>query len=189
MMEWDEDTQSEFDLRTTTEYMDDMRPTWAPCPHDRTEIRRRVLKSGQVRYCRQCLTCGSGTVAVAQSNVPNIATVRDFDPSINEAYCTTRARRQAVIKQKHIRLQKAEKAEWWRWYDEYLRSPAWRRKRKLVMDRSCGACEGCRSRPADHVHHLTYDHVGHEFLWELVAVCTGCHDRVHERKVGSCADA
>ena len=70
---------------------------------------------------------------------------------------------------------------WWAWYDQYLQSPAWRDIRQLVLRRAHGRCEGCGRRPAAHVHHLSYQHVGKEFLWELVAVCQECHDRVHAR--------
>jgi len=35
------------------------------------------------------------------------------------------------------------------------------------------------SEPATEVHHLTYQHVGHEFLFELVAICRECHTRWH----------
>jgi hypothetical protein len=28
-------------------------------------------------------------------------------------------------------------------------------------------------------HHLAYKHVGHEFLFELAALCLECHARVH----------
>ena len=39
-------------------------------------------------------------------------------------------------------------------------------------------CEGCGVRRAAQVHHLTYEHVGDELLFELVAVCGQCHDRI-----------
>ena len=47
------------------------------------------------------------------------------------------------------------------------------------MERAQGLCEGCRRRPATEVHHLTYEHVGDELLWELKAVCDHCHRRCH----------
>jgi 5-methylcytosine-specific restriction endonuclease McrA len=49
----------------------------------------------------------------------------------------------------------------------------------LVLQRANGHCEGCGQRKAVQVHHLTYEHVGQEFLWELRAVCSECHDRLH----------
>jgi hypothetical protein len=64
-------------------------------------------------------------------------------------------------------------------YEEYLASAAWRRKRDLVMWRSGNICEGCLSAKATEVHHRTYDHVGDELLYELVAPCRACHGRAH----------
>lgn len=66
-----------------------------------------------------------------------------------------------------------------RWYRAYLSSSDWALKRDAVMERAEGLCEGCRARPATEIHHLSYDHVGDEFLWELAAVCRPCHDRWH----------
>jgi hypothetical protein len=51
------------------------------------------------------------------------------------------------------------------------------------MGRANNLCEGCGRRRAAQVHHLTYDHVFDEFLWELIAICDECHSRVHDRDV------
>lgn len=76
----------------------------------------------------------------------------------------------------------AQNERWWTWYTEYLRSPEWRSVRARAIARAKGTCEGCAERPATQAHHLTYAHVGAEFLWELRAVCDPCHDRLHEDK-------
>lgn len=67
-------------------------------------------------------------------------------------------------------------------YAEYLKSPEWAERRKLVMQRAAGICEGCRKHPATEVDHLTYKHVTREFLFELVAICGGCHARYHNAR-------
>jgi hypothetical protein len=67
-----------------------------------------------------------------------------------------------------------------KWYTEYLQTDAWKERRRLVLQRTGGLCEGCRQEPASEVHHLSYNHVGNEFLWELVAICRWCHARYHE---------
>lgn len=76
----------------------------------------------------------------------------------------------------------ARNARWWDRYTEYLKSPEWQKKRLMVLTRASGMCEGCGQRPATQVHHLTYKHVFHEFLFELVAICDECHDRAHPRE-------
>src|SRR5262252_9224466 len=35
---------------------------------------------------------------------------------------------------------------WWQAYDTYLRSAMWDKKRRLVLDRARGRCEGCGER-------------------------------------------
>ncbi len=78
------------------------------------------------------------------------------------------------------RLRRNEAAEEWRQlYPIYLASDAWQRRRDLVLQRADFVCEGCRELGADEVHHLTYDHVGAEFLFDLVALCRDCHRRWH----------
>jgi 5-methylcytosine-specific restriction endonuclease McrA len=70
--------------------------------------------------------------------------------------------------------------EWWRRYNEYLATEEWRNLRQLVFRRDDGICQGCYAAPATQVHHLTYEHVCNEFLWELTSICDGCHARVHD---------
>lgn len=68
---------------------------------------------------------------------------------------------------------------WRTWYAAYLRSAAWSAIRAKVIRRAKGLCEGCGEARASDVHHLTYAHVGAEFLFELVALCRACHVRWH----------
>ena len=52
----------------------------------------------------------------------------------------------------------SERAQWFAEHDAYLNTEEWREKRRLVIQRCKGLCEGCRSVPVAHVHHLTYEH-------------------------------
>jgi 5-methylcytosine-specific restriction endonuclease McrA len=86
---------------------------------------------------------------------------------------------------KHWRHQRgAESGAWRQRYESYLQTDEWRERRRLVMQRAGGICEGCRQEPATEVHHLTYKHAGREFLWELVAICRRCDERYHEVQHG-----
>ena len=72
--------------------------------------------------------------------------------------------------------------EVWRpWYQRYLSSELWRRRREFIMLRANHVCEMCHDRAATNVHHITYDHVGHEYPEHLLAVCDGCHAKAHGR--------
>jgi hypothetical protein len=68
-------------------------------------------------------------------------------------------------------------------YIEYLKTPHWLllKKRKLKQ-RRC-RCETCGAQRCElHVHHLTYENLGHEPLSDLKVLCLHCHDKVHGRK-------
>jgi 5-methylcytosine-specific restriction endonuclease McrA len=72
-----------------------------------------------------------------------------------------------------------ERAEYRARYHAYLETPQWREKSQLVISRAGGVCQGCGKARATQAHHLTYEHIGNELLWELVAVCRPCHERAH----------
>ena len=135
----------------------------------RTELREQCTKCGQ-------LFSRSMAHALASATTPNV----DQD-ALRVWRERDRARWQAKSDEWH--RQRAEQdAAWWDRYDNYLQSDAWRRLRPLVFQRAGGICEGCRRAEATQVHHLTYKNVTCEFLWELVAVCPDCHERVHGRQ-------
>ena len=62
-------------------------------------------------------------------------------------------------------------------YLAYLKSPEWDEKRRLILARSNGVCEQCRSQPAAEVHHLHYNTLYRERLCDLLHVCRSCHVR------------
>lgn len=63
-------------------------------------------------------------------------------------------------------------------YRAYLMSPEWKRKRLMVLKRDNNTCQSCLSRRAIDVHHLTYDHIYNEPLFDLVSVCRDCHESI-----------
>jgi hypothetical protein len=71
-------------------------------------------------------------------------------------------------------------AAWQAWYQNYLASPEWDIVRRKVIARARGLCEGCAG-PGEEVHHVSYDHVGEEFMFELLYLCRDCHERWHGR--------
>jgi 5-methylcytosine-specific restriction endonuclease McrA len=178
----DQDTGEEFDFRWTDAYYADISAAhndW--CQHPTTELRRRIIASGQITYWHQCLTCGRfpGSAVRKPDNADSIP---DADTALKDRYDAQRAAVRQEIEQRHVRIQKAENANWWRQYNRHVNSPAWKVIRRAVMERSRGICEGCGLRPATEVHHQTYKNVGNEFLWELKAVCDHCHARCHPEK-------
>jgi len=147
--------------------------------HAEKEWRRFGTSSGGVQIRQQCLNCGYvlGNPRKRQDGDDDIPEVdkaaRDiFDKQRSEAY--------EDILQKHARLQFNKQNEWFREHAEYLQSDEWRLRRRLVLQRASGRCEGCGLNDATQVHHLKYDNWKAEFLFELVAICDSCHDRLHK---------
>jgi hypothetical protein len=151
----------------------------AYCTHPKLEIRESIIANGAIQFRNQCLDCGElvGT-AIAKSRAP--LNVPRTDDVLFARYKKAREDERKRIIVHHLRKQKGNDEEWRRKYDKYLESPEWGRRRKLVLKRAGGICEGCGERPATEVHHLTYSHAFGEFLFELVAVCDVCHQRIHQ---------
>jgi 5-methylcytosine-specific restriction endonuclease McrA len=142
------------------------------------EVRRVTIAGGATQFRQQCLTCGELIgQAISRASVP--PNVPPNDDGLAERYRKHRQAEYKSIIQRHVRKQKAHDTEWRAKYETYLQSPEWKAKRDKVLKRADGKCEGCGERPASEVHHLTYAHVCEEFLFELVALCTDCHARVH----------
>lgn len=150
-----------------------MQPIWFDCQHEMTELRKRVVARGVIHHVRQCLVCGD-SVGSAQKQHPSIQPP-PFDEDLhtlvqNERSNYWRDRQEAV------------RTEWFKGYSEYLASDQWKQRRAKVLRRANNICEGCATRPATQVHHLTYDRVQHEMLFDLVAVCDECHEFIHRNK-------
>lgn len=147
------------------------------CEHPQTELRCKPDKNDRPRYHHQCTTCGRTCgPRVPVSEVVEPGSVREWDHNLE----------QRAYKDFHERMERhrnsqvlAARKHWEHHYGLYLRSQEWQDRRRLVLLRAQGICEGCRIAPAIDVHHRTYDNVGHEFLFELLALCRPCHDRYH----------
>ena len=69
-------------------------------------------------------------------------------------------------------------------YEKYRDSPAWNRKRELVIERDEGKCVWCQAEGGQ-VHHKTYANIGKEPLSDLVVLCGRCHKAEHDPLVPS----
>ncbi len=163
------------------------------CEHVNLILVRAETSDGRIQVRKQCLRCGvlrGSAIAHASIGRP-VDSLPPVNASLSQAWEDKDrewlANRSAWYE--NIRNGALEqKEEWLNAYKQYLASPQWRAKRAAVMKRAGGVCEGCRSARATQVHHLNYDHAGHvfdggEFLWELVAICDACHNRIHPREI------
>jgi 5-methylcytosine-specific restriction endonuclease McrA len=112
-------------------------------------------------------------------------TIEEFEGTLDCKVCINSIESRKRYKQWEIEAAKREEErkqrneQWWQWYNEYLESSEWHSKRRAVIRRASGMCEGCGERRCTQVHHLTYERAGHEMLFDLVAVCDQCHDEIH----------
>jgi hypothetical protein len=137
-----------------------------------------IIKGGAIHFRHQCLQCGESIGnAIAKSACPKDSPA--YDEALYERYQKERADKYENIWQKHVRQQKITDTEFWTRYNGYLNSAEWKAKRTKVLRRARDICEGCLEKSATQVHHLTYAHVFNECLFELVAVCDECHERIH----------
>jgi 5-methylcytosine-specific restriction endonuclease McrA len=137
-----------------------------------------LCANGVTQFREQCTQCGKTLPAISkhtlssqeQKNAPL------FDRDLQENV------RHAAWEQRKSQREQAESEAgkaWWAWYNGYLVSPLWSRRRNAALRLSGRLCGACGESTATIVHHLTYDHVGAEPLYELVAVCSSCHDQIH----------
>jgi 5-methylcytosine-specific restriction endonuclease McrA len=124
------------------------------------------------------------------SSVGNVHPSRNFSRTeIGALPLWNRDIETAYSKRKWAELSSLNKAEkdkedkaWWDRYEAHRQSPKWKALRKKVIERAQGICEGCGHNRATQAHHLTYDRVCDEMLFDLVAVCESCHSKVHRKK-------
>ena len=176
------DTGQMVTLYRTEEYKREIQAFYERvCNHNFSkELRIYSASNGAEHYRHQCLTCGE---AVGQ-NVSKTSVQSEglslFDQVLAEQYKASRAKERDAIHRKHIKLQSAEDVRLSKKYKEYLASKEWAAKRSRVMERAANLCEGCREVNATEVHHMNYEHLFDEFLFELVALCHSCHARWHQ---------
>jgi len=150
------------------------------CEHTGTEIRYKTDSLGRRLYFAQCLTCGASTTsALPHADIANAHHCRPWD---DELAAEWGRRRRIQAHEIALQVQQERLAEMQNGYHAYLATPEWRGRADAVLardDRRCQACyPGCTGR-ATQVHHRTYDNIYNEPLFDLVAVCKPCHERLH----------
>jgi 5-methylcytosine-specific restriction endonuclease McrA len=176
--ETDQDTGKIFHLDSTPELSAELGRLNEACKHPKTEIRQRKNKAGAILYREQCLRCGN-PFGMFLKHSRELEGVPAWDEHIALHFDSARKSERATIIQRHVRIQREKSVGLQAQYKSYLRSNEWLSKRDKVLQRANGRCEGCGEKLASQVHHLAYDHIFDEFLFELVAVCDGCHERLH----------
>lgn len=150
-------------------------------PLDKRELRYRLDSLNRPQYLMQCTVCGQkATQALKKAHLPNLQFIPSFDEALAEGYqAQKQARYQQLVDEENQR-HASKQTDWFIEYNRYLQSPEWREKRRKVLARDKYLCQACLESKATQVHHKSYDHVFHEPLFELVAVCEDCHNSLTE---------
>ena len=143
------------------------------CKHLNYVLTKLIARNGVIQYKWQCDRCGKKTGAISYTKLSEseISSAIEADETLSYAY----NKQMRELAQGHER---DFNAAWWRWYNQYLESCVWKERRAKVIYRAKGVCEACGEARPTEVHHLTYNHVGSEPLFDLVAVCHECHDQL-----------
>lgn len=149
------------------------------CSHEQREVRYLITSDGRRQYRLQCTSCGEMSGNIKQTDPRVMAAVNpgEVDRLLQEGFWT-KVRAEVTRRQQLERDQ--EQTAWWSEYSAYLESGDWQERRRMVLERDNYVCQACRKARATHAHHLSYDHIGAEPLFELVAICRDCHERLTE---------
>lgn len=148
------------------------------CPHWNLSLAERTLADGRSDVVYQCTDCGLALSFPIAREVVDELVVGGEALGVFDKELETHGLREQRERRTQESRERTER--WFAEHSEYLRSPQWAEKRRLVLLRCRGVCEGCGSAPATEVHHLTYEHWKSELLFELVGLCKPCHERAHE---------
>lgn len=153
------------------------------CPCESPLVKSRTRPDGSRQYVRQCPRCGKCSRPISRDSLDLFERrlALPVDETIREKWEADQA---AYAAQLRAEMEAEASAQFFSRYSEYLRSPEWIRKRNAVLKRDGYQCQGCLSARATQAHHLTYERVFHEMLFDLIAVCGPCHERLHPRKGG-----
>ncbi len=182
----DPDTGRKVRLEFTDELLADFRE-WvnADCTEHEGVLTRVAIKGGSEQIRLQCMNCGEplGT-PVKRSEAGDITNLRIGTTQEQFEFAARRRGELEKIKLKHFRIQ-SRPGYGSKEYEKYLRSDEWKAKRHAVIGRAREICEGCGQADAEVVHHLHYDNIYDEWLWDLVALCRPCHAKCHpEHRTG-----
>jgi hypothetical protein len=170
------EVKAEIETRQRAELEESMP---AQCDHKRIEPRRYPIANGRVQLRNQCLDCGElvGS-ALRYDSVPNVEAL----PVVNEIARQRTQNRWQDRQEVAERHRRERDSAFWAYYDAHLNSQEWREKCRLKRERAEHVCEGCGLNKVNHIHHLTYDNLGDELLFELVALCVECHQKIHPHR-------
>ena len=146
------------------------------CNHDSKLIIRVTVRNGVEHVREHCAVCFSSLRAIKKSQLylENI----DYH-SLEKMTSDEIDERRKEYWSEIFTQREAKDDEWREAYNTYLNTLEWEEKRQAVIKRDNNTCQGCLAAKIDVIHHLSYENVGDELLFQLVGLCQRCHDNAH----------
>ena len=146
------------------------------CLDHNPEFVKKLSSNGNYLLRKQCFNCGdvisNGMKHSLVKNVNNLPDINDDRKDIIWDF------RKYVQNQ----LKRWLDEEIYSRYTEYLNSDIWKLKRTKVLERDNNICQACLTNKANEVHHLTYENLYDEPLFQLISVCSRCHEKIESKK-------
>lgn len=157
----------------------------------------KKYESGAIFYVTQCDTCGAsyGT-PFSKKLIEDTSTVKPFDTESLERHLKEDDKEYNAlfaINEKLRKIRNELKSEYFKTvlqlpfdnfsdsHSAYLNSTSWKIKRQSILTRDNFLCQFCKSELATQVHHLSYINLGNESDFELISVCSTCHQIIHNK--------
>jgi len=159
-------------------------PEERPCRRcgNKTELRLGRMSNGARMPALQCLTCFEYDTGYVGIKSGYSVQMQDAAPALDvksrDRMREIKYAEQRKAAEEKARVAEEEEATWWHNYNEYTTTLIWKGKRERVMARDNRTCQACLRCGATEVHHLTYKHAGDEPLFDLVAICYSCHQKL-----------
>jgi len=165
------------------------------CEECRMNYVQKSKSNGDVMLIKQCFVCGYTDKKFYKfSEVGGIDKVKllpslddnlleDFNRKQEEQRKEQSIERLKEFEEQRLKEHKEKREEFFKEYSVYLNSEKWRIKREAVLKRDNYKCKACEVNTATQVHHLTYQFIYDEPLFDLISVCKKCHDKIENLKL------
>lgn len=147
------------------------------CSKHKHRLVYQVTRNGARQYFWQCEVC----FEKLSNWISHDTLTLEEKQNATERFEINHVDLRKIARERIMPLVDEFKNQEWNEYEAYINSPEWKAKSALVLRRDNYECKanlsGCRGRATD-AHHLTYEHFRNEPLFDLIAVCRPCHDKI-----------
>jgi hypothetical protein len=142
----------------------------------------KVSTANGISYRNICQNCFTTKVILKKTD-PHMGKLIEI--SLQDLFEKTNSINRSLLFSELLEIkqqtQESKKTAFWVNYNKYLLTDKWQNKRLKVLQRDKYLCQACLTNKATQLHHLTYERVFDEPLFDLVSICVPCHDKLHKK--------